>query len=30
MSELGGVFDFDKINCLIMIDDGDDSKKKYF
>jgi hypothetical protein len=30
MTELKGVFDFDKVNCLIMIDDGEDENKKYF
>ena len=24
MKVLGGVFDFDKLNCLVMIDDSDD------
>ena len=24
MTKVGGVFDFDRIHCLVMIEDGDD------
>lgn len=30
MINLRGVFDFDKINCLIMIDEGEDNKNKEY
>lgn len=28
MQDLAGVFDFDRVNCVIMIDDGTGSQSK--